>query len=180
MQIHINEMRDVDKPNHILVQDGRFVVETGYEHYPAVAISWQGADAYCHWRGKRLPTDAEWEKAARGTEGKSYPWGNITGEYPCSFASAVREFPVGNCPEDVSPYGVWDVVGGMREWVADWLDPEYYKNIPYLNPTGPEKPATGQYTRITRTGDMHKLYTRNVQQGTGPDSNAGVRCAYTP
>jgi len=165
-----------DYPSHILKVDGRFVVEAGYENYPVTAVTWEGADAYCRWRGKRLPTDFEWEKAARGTSGLVFPWGDKWD--PTKYARKLS--PVGSYPEDVSPYGVWDVVGNVQEWISGWYDPDYYQNLPPRNPTGPEKPAAPyRDRRIARSGMDVGLYARVVDPNTSVIWK-GVRCAYGP
>lgn len=118
----------------------RFLEATGYSHpyywenldlsayakYPVVNISWNDAQAYAQWVDKRLPTEAEWEKAARGTDGRRFPWGNKFDEHKGNF-SQEGLFPVGSFSEDVSPYGVYDMGGNAAEWTADWYLP-YSRN----------------------------------------------------
>lgn len=115
------DTKDDDPDSHILYQAGRYAVETGYENHPAIKVSWYGAKAYCEYRGKRLPGEAEWEKAARGTDGMAYPWGS---EFDASRANTDYEVgdttPVGSYPDGISHYGAYDMAGNVWEWVADW------------------------------------------------------------
>jgi formylglycine-generating enzyme required for sulfatase activity len=110
-----------------------------HENYPINEIDWVDANTYCEWIGGRLPTEAEWEKAARGTDGRLFPWGN---DLPDLASDGVIGFfeisPVGKFPEGASPYGVMDMAGNVWEWVADWFNPDYYSYMASENPTGPD------------------------------------------
>jgi len=127
------------------LQNGRYVVDPGYAHYPANAITWYGAEAYCASVGHRLPTEAEWEKAARGTEDtRAYPWGDespscdVVNYRACVGGTA----EVGSFPLGASPYGVMDMSGNIMEWVNDRYAADYYTYTPYSNPQGPESGHT--------------------------------------
>ncbi len=124
--------------------NGIWQVDPGRENYPMNEVTWFGARAYCQWRGGRLPSEAEWEKAARGVDGRSYPWGEA--EPTCEMANFAGCFydsvPVDSYPQSVSPYGAYNMAGNVHEWTADWYAEDYYANSPAENPGGP---ASGDY-----------------------------------
>jgi sulfatase modifying factor 1 len=150
--------------------------------HPMVRVSWEDAVAFCAWAGIQLPTEAQWEKAARGTDGREYPWGNGWDASRCVNSVSDRvESPmwVGSYPQGASPYGVLDMSGNVWDWCADWYDEGYYQASPYQNPAGP---ANGQF-RVLRGGSWgylnQSVFRCAARGGNLPafrGDNIGFRC----
>jgi formylglycine-generating enzyme required for sulfatase activity len=175
------ETQAEDKYSHIKYQLGRYLAEPGFEAHPATEVSWYGALAYCDWAGARLPTEAEWEKAARGTDGRIYPWGDAPPS--CDKAQfgecGGSTVAVGSASAGASPYGALDMAGNVWEWVADWYDPAYYRSSPQENPGGPD---TG-VRKVFRGGSWGypPAFLRSTDRArnrpTYTGFNVGFRCA---
>ncbi len=114
---------------------------SGRGDHPINCVDWNQANTYCQWRGKELPTEAQWEKAARGTNGRIYPWGNEWDASKACFNQS-STCAVGSYPSGASPYGVMDMAGNVWDWCRDWYDANYYASSPDHNPTGPD---SGRY-----------------------------------
>ena len=152
-----------------------------HRDYPVVYVNWFQARSYCSWRGAKLPTEAQWEKAARGTDGPVYPWGPYIDCDRANYGYCMQgTSAVGSYTEGASPYGLQDMAGNVWEWTADWYSDAYYQTSPF--PSNPTGPATGIF-RVLRGGsfaddDTSKRYSlRNKDLPENFNWNIGFRCA---
>lgn len=193
----------IDKFEVSNAQYAEFLATTGYhpphlwhqENYnapeqPVLDVNWFEMKQFCEWAGKRLPTEAEWEKAARGTDGRLNPWGNQSLKEDDIYRANYNEFgdrdadgftfsaPVGSFPKGISPYGVYDMIGNAKEWVADWYGADYYSQSIEANPAGPDN---GQL-KVLRGGSWFDFPTyaygsyRTALNPDLPDGDIGGRC----
>jgi sulfatase modifying factor 1 len=149
-----------------------------YPDHPVLGVTWADARAYAEWCGKRLPTEAEWEYAARGgLSGKKHPWGDDLDSTRANYWFSAGPRPVGSYAPNA--YGLYDMIGNAAEWVADYFDEHYYQMSPRENPTGP---ADGKFY-VVRGGGWHsgpgcvRVYRRQALAPYWIDFDTGFRCA---
>jgi len=130
-----------------------------FPDYPVGRVDWYDAYAYAGWAGKRLPTEAEWEKACRGTDGRRFPWGNVWDAKRCNVGPDAP-LSVGSFEYGKSPFGCLDIIGSLSEWCNDWYHPEYFQSSPSVNPKGPEN-STGM--RVIKGGSLFAPYAYKMR-----------------
>ena len=154
-----------------------------FDHFPVINVDWSQANTYCQWAGRRLPSEAEWEKAARGTDGRTYPWGEGIDKSKANYADNRNDTTqVGSYPNGVSIYGAMDMMGNVNEWVTDWYDEKYYQSqTTWRSPTGPSSGAN----RVLRGGawnDVSLIFSayRAKLDPSFSANELGFRCAVSP
>jgi formylglycine-generating enzyme required for sulfatase activity len=180
----------------------KYYDDVRFADYPVIFVDWDMANAYCQWAGARLPSEAEWEKAARGENGIIYPWGNewdVKSRKRLNFADNSNPemasdlsvddghrdtAPVGSYLAGQSPYGIYDLAGNVWEWVADWYDPQYHLKSQQNNPLGPTDPVQDPPLRAMRGGawvaaneNVFHTYNRHGVEPSEYSSSIGLRCA---
>ncbi len=182
------DVRDADV--QISYSDAGYAPLPGTEQRPVAEVSWYGARAYCTWADMQLPTEAMWEKAARGSDGRIYPWGDSIdrsranyGKEGCCRGDDSDGFfdsaPVGSYQRGVSPYGAYDMGGNVWEWVVDWYGEDYYAQSPERDPHGPDAGISRVLRGGSMSSDPYRLRTTD-RSGLPPSVSyviVGFRCA---
>ncbi len=176
------QAKAIDPPS-----DWKTMNQPAHQKRPVANVDSADAAAYCKWAGKRLPTEAEWEKAARGTDGRLYPWGNDP-PTPLHANFGKTDWnnhgvlaPIGTFEEGKSPYGIYDMAGNVWEWVSDWYDYNYYKTSPSQNPTGPSSGGTKVIRGGAWNSSPRAMRSANRSLISPTDQGLdGFRCAKTP
>jgi formylglycine-generating enzyme required for sulfatase activity len=175
---HLIELDDADV--WLIALGGRFVPQPGFERHPVREVTWEGSRRFCAWRGARLPTEAEWEAAARGRDGRLAPWGDSPAT-PERVSMNRRHEPIGSYPKGATPEGIHDLIGSLAEWTST-----LYRPYPYSGVDGRED-GTIQGERVTRGGDyswdnspdrLNAIFrTGSSRNPTAGHHHIGFRCA---
>jgi len=181
-----------DVPRHLSsYTNSSYYNDASFANHPVIYIYWQDASKYCEWANRKLPTEAQWEKAARGENLRAYPWGD---EKPsCELVNGVVDgnmcvgdtTAVGSYPSGESPYGVLDMAGNVSEWVSDWYSSIYYGSLSnFINPTGPaagtQKVVRGGCFRSNVMDDYLRISYRLSSDPSYWHGEVGFRCAIPP
>lgn len=188
-------------PQRLSESEGSYAIQEGYEDHPVVEVHQWSGTAYCAWAGKRLPTEAEWEKGARGTEDdRLWPWSEDDDAFGCDYANMTLltpgdtegticvsdTTPVGTYPSGTSPFGLVDMSGNVAEWVSDWFESAYYEVSADTDPQGPESGLSEQFegpARLSRGGSYltsaveSTVVFRYSEPEDATSNGVGFRCA---